>query len=89
MGLRPPAAAVAQHPLRRAAALPRLPAATGGCGSRGGGGAALPRGARGGAGTLTRVRWQGGAAGKASRVPCDESRARELMAVWRSYINLG
>ncbi|XP_071658972.1 uncharacterized protein [Patagioenas fasciata] len=29
VGLRPPAGAVAQHPLRRAAALPRLPAATG------------------------------------------------------------
>ncbi|XP_037229738.1 uncharacterized protein LOC119141471 [Falco rusticolus] len=96
-GLRAAAVAVAEHPPHRAATLPRLPAATGGCGA--GAGAALPcrgeaRGSAGsstaaGGGTLTRVRWQGAAAGEASRGPCDESKARELMAVWRSYINLG
>ncbi|CAN0332332.1 unnamed protein product [Bubo scandiacus] len=41
-----------------------------------------------GGGTPTRVRWQA-AAGEASPAPCDESKARELMAVWRSYMNLG
>lgn len=31
----------------------------------------------------------GSAAGMSSLAPCDKSKARELMAVWRSYNNLG
>ncbi|KAL9821633.1 uncharacterized protein GJ701_016665 [Geothlypis trichas] len=31
----------------------------------------------------------GSAAGTSSPVPCDKSKARELVAVWRSYNNLG